>query len=93
MIYWGFVTLSKNVGKPNVGVTFIDDSSDAVLTITQLKDLGKEYLLYCGENYIRCERCNTPIKQSRNGKAKYCNKCAEIIDREKAQKRMRDMRK
>lgn len=89
----GFLTLSKNVGKPNIGVLFIDDTSDVVLTITRLKDLGKEYLLYCGENYVRCERCNTPFKQSRNGKAKYCSICAEIIDREKAQKRMRDMRK
>lgn len=72
----GFVTLSKNVGKPNIGVTFIDDNSDVVLTITQLKDLGKEYLLYCGEDYIRCQKCGTIIKNYRNSN-KYCKSCGQ----------------
>lgn len=89
----GFVTVSRNVGKPNIQVNFVDNESDVVLTITQLKDLGKEYLLFCGENYTRCQKCGVAIKQSRNGKSRYCRNCAEIIDREKAKIRMENIRK
>lgn len=89
----GFVNVSKNVGKPNIQVNFVDNESDTVLTITRLKDLGKEYLMFCGEDYIRCQKCGVPIKKSRNGKVKYCGKCAEMIDREKAKIRMRNIRK
>ena len=89
----GLVNVSRNVGKPNIQVNFVDNETDAVLTITQLKDLGKEYLLFCGENYTRCRKCGVAIKQSRNGKSKYCRNCAEIIDREKAKIRMENIRK
>lgn len=84
----GFVNVSKNVGKPNIQVNFIDNESEIALTITRLKDLGKEYLLFCGEDYIRCEECGLPIKKSKNGKSKYCQVCAEIVDRNKARQRM-----
>ena len=89
----GFVNVSKNVGKPNIQVNFVDNESDTVLTITRLKDLGKEYLMFCGEDYIRCQKCGVPIKKSRNGKVKYCGKCAKMIDREKAKIRMGNIRK
>lgn len=92
----GFVNVSKNVGKPNIQVNFVYNEYndfDVILTITQLKDLGKEYLLFCGENYTRCQKCGVAIKQSRNGKSRYCRNCAEIIDREKAKIRMENIRK
>ena len=89
----GFVNVSKNVGKPNIQVNFVDNESDGVLTITRLKDLGKEYLMFCGEDYIRCQKCGIPIKKSKNGKVKYCGKCAKMIDREKAKIRMENIRK
>lgn len=90
---YGFVNVSRNVGKPNIQVNFIYNESDIVLTIMQLKDLGKEYLLFCGEDYIRCQKCGTPIKKSKNGKVKYCGKCAEITNREKTKIRMNNIRK
>lgn len=72
----GFVNVSKNVGKPNIQVNFVDNESDAVLTITRLKDLGKEYLMFCGENYIRCQKCGTLVKNYRNTN-KYCKTCGQ----------------
>lgn len=69
-----FVILSKKVGKPNIAVQFIDDNSESVLEITRLKDLGKEYLYYCGENYVRCERCGDLMKKVTNNN-KYCKNC------------------
>lgn len=69
-----FVILSKKVGKPNIAVQFIDDNSESVLEITRLKDLGKEYLYYCGENYVRCERCGDLMNKVTNNN-KYCKNC------------------
>ena len=69
-----FVILSKKVGKPNIAVQFIDDNSESVLEITRLKDLGKEYLYYYGENYVRCERCGDLMKKVTNNN-KYCKNC------------------
>lgn len=72
----GFVNVSRNVGKPNIQVNFVDNESDVVLTITQLKDLGKEYLLFCGEDYIRCQKCGSIIKNYKNNN-KYCKDCGK----------------
>lgn len=72
----GFINVSKNVGKPNIQVNFVDNESDSVLTITRLKDLGKEYLMFCGEDYIRCQKCGTLVKNYRNTN-KYCKTCGQ----------------
>ena len=72
----GFVNVSKNVGKPNIQVNLVDNESDTVLTITQLKDLGKEYLMFCGEDYIRCQKCGTLVKNYKNTN-KYCKTCGQ----------------
>ena len=72
----GFVNVSKNVGKPNIQVNFVDNESDDVLTITRLKDLGKEYLMFCGEDYIRCQKCGTLVKNYKNTN-KYCKTCGQ----------------
>ena len=72
----GFVNVSKNVGKPNIQVNFVDNESDTVLTITRLKDLGKEYLMFCGEDYIRCQKCGTLVKNYRNTNT-YCKTCGQ----------------
>ena len=72
----GFVNVSKNVGKPNIQVNFVDNESYTVLTITRLKDLGKEYLMFCGEDYIRCQKCGTLVKNYKNTN-KYCKTCGQ----------------
>ena len=72
----GFVNVSKNVGKPNIQVNFVDNESNTVLTITRLKDLGKEYLMFCGEDYIRCQKCGTLVKNYKNTN-KYCKTCGQ----------------
>lgn len=87
------VKVGKTVGKFNLQVNFVNDNSETVMTITRLNDLGNEYLLYCGENYKRCERCGNIVKQSRNGKTRYCENCSKIVNREKTKERMSKLRK
>lgn len=69
-----YIKLNKKVGSPNIAVNIIDNNSEVVVEITRLKDLGKEYLMYCGENYVRCERCGNIFRKTANHN-KYCKKC------------------
>lgn len=57
-------------------VTFVDDNSKKVFAITELFDLGYEYLLHRGDNYIRCQSCGKIVKGNKNGTRKYCNNCS-----------------
>ena len=57
-------------------VTFINDDSPYVLTITDFRELGYEYLLYLGENYIRCASCGMLVKNSLKKPRRYCSNCA-----------------
>lgn len=70
----GYIKLNKKVGSPNIAVNIIDNNSEVVLEITRLKDAGKEYLMYCGENYVRCKRCGDIFRKTVNNN-KYCKKC------------------
>ena len=58
----------------NYRVTFIDDGEEEIF-VSDFRNLGYEYLLYCGENYIRCAECGTLTTSNKNGDKKYCSKC------------------
>lgn len=58
----------------NYRVTFIDDGEEE-LFVSDFRNLGYEYLLYCGENYIRCVECGILTTGSQKGKRKYCPQC------------------
>lgn len=63
----------------NIRVTFADDSSPSVMEITDFRNLGNQYLMHCGENYIVCERCGLVVKERCHGKGskqRYCPDCA-----------------
>ena len=57
-------------------VTFIDESSEKVLRITDFRELGYEYLKYKGESFIRCGECGILVKGNTNGTKKYCKECS-----------------
>lgn len=46
----GMLQPALAVGNTNLQVKFIDDSSLIVLKITDMRELGKEYMLYRGKN-------------------------------------------
>ena len=77
----GLLQFSKRVDNTNVRVLFIDDSenSDIVMNITDFRNVGYQYLMYCGEPFFKCERCGitTKIRNPACGrKQKYCQCCA-----------------
>lgn len=74
----GLLDLPLRCDNLNYRVTFISDDSDdeEELFVSDFRNLGYEYLLYCGENYIRCAKCGVLTKGTHNKRRKYCSKCA-----------------
>lgn len=60
----------------SIRVKYINDDSDEVLFVSDFRELGYEYLLYCGENYIRCAECGVLTRGNKNGDKRYCHDCA-----------------
>lgn len=71
----GYITISKKISTLNRRITFIDDKSKIILKITDLRDLGYEYLYYSGANYIRCAQCGRLTKNNAKNNKKYCAAC------------------
>lgn len=69
------ITYSKKVDNINVRVGFIDNDSDIVLRVTDLRELGYQYLMYKGEKFIKCAECGIVTRATIHNK-KYCKNCA-----------------
>lgn len=69
------ITYSRKVDNINVRVGFIDNDSDVVLNVTDLRELGYQYLMYKGEKFIKCAECGVITRATANSK-KYCKDCA-----------------
>lgn len=80
----GLIQFSKKVDNTNVRVCFAEDG-EAAMTITDLRNLGYQYLKYHGEPYFECSNCGITTKISNPGnknsswKQKYCRDCAVEI--------------
>lgn len=72
------ITYSHRVDNINVRVGFIDNDSEIVLNIIDLRELGYQYLMYKGEKYIKCAECGIVMKPTSNksNNQKYCKECA-----------------
>lgn len=69
------ITYSRKVDNINVKVGFIDNASEVVLTVTDLRELGYQYLMYKGEKFIKCAECGIITRATKHNK-KYCKSCA-----------------
>lgn len=83
MQYIGFSRVVDNI---NINVKIIDDSSRIVLYISDFRNLGNQYMRYCGEKYFECECCGKVVKEN-HWKQHYCNECAIEINRQKSLER------
>lgn len=74
----GLIRFSKKIDNTNVRVCFIRDGKTA-LKITDFRNLGYQYLKYCGEPFTVCQYCGITTKISspdKGRKQKYCRSCA-----------------
>ena len=77
----GLIQFSKKVDNTNVRVCFIADGETS-MTITDLRNLGYQYLKYHGEPYFECVNCRITTKYSNPVKGrsqKYCEACAREV--------------
>ena len=80
----GLIQFSKKVDNTNVRVCFAEDG-EVALTITDLRNLGYQYLKYHGEPYFECSNCGittkitNPENKNSSWKQKYCRDCAVEI--------------
>jgi len=71
----GLIEFAHKVDNINVRVLFIDDKSDIELEITDLRELGYQYLRYIGEDFIECQECGVLVRKTVHNK-RYCKGCA-----------------
>ena len=77
----GLIQFSKKVDNTNVRVCFSEDG-EVAMVITDLRNLGYQYLKYHGEPYFECANCgittkiSNPENKNSSWKQKYCRDCA-----------------
>lgn len=76
----GLLQFSKKVDNTNVRVCFMH-SGETALEVTDFRNLGNQYMMFCGEPYFACKRCGivTRRKASTGRKPVYCADCASTI--------------
>lgn len=89
----GFIRFSKKVDNLNVQVIVIDDDGSGGLYINDFRNLGYQYLKYCGEPYFQCVNCGLTVKLQdpcKGRRQKYCPSCAvELHTKQKVDSVMR----
>lgn len=78
----GLLELPKKNDVLSYRVTFINDESKNNLFIHDFRELGYEYLKYCGQNFIRCEECGILTRGNKSKTKRYCSSCAAYTPQE-----------
>ena len=88
----GLIRFSKKVDNININVLCLDDDPDSevALRVTDYRNLGYQYLRYCGEPYFECRSCGIVVKRGSNVQ-KYCHECAVDINRQNNRENYRNM--
>lgn len=75
----GMIRFSRKVDNLNVQILFSEEDGDIEMFVHDLRNLGYQFLMYCGEPYFECANCGivTKIAEPKKGrKPKYCSSCA-----------------
>ena len=78
----GYVGYSRVVDNINLNVKIVDNDRPEVLFVSDFRNLGNQYMRYCGEKFIECQSCGKVVRQNKNVQ-KYCTECATEINRQK----------
>jgi hypothetical protein len=78
----GIIELPKKNDLLSYRLTFINEESENVLFIHDFRELGYEYLKYCGQNIIRCAECGILVRGNKAGTKRYCSSCAAYTPQE-----------
>lgn len=78
----GLLEFSNRNDNLNCRVTFVNDNDDEALFISDFRELGYEYMLYCGGSFIRCNECGILTRDNKNSTKKYCKNCSTYTPQE-----------
>ena len=70
----GMIRFSKKIDNINVQVIFGEDDGDTAMVIQDFRNVGYQYLMFCGEPYFECCNCGIVTKiqnPSRGRRQKY----------------------
>ena len=79
------IRYAEKIDNLNMQILFMDDTNDKHLLIYDFRELGNEYLLYNGGNYIRCAECGRLVKNNKYSNRKYCSTCAAYVPQDTKQ--------
>ena len=92
----GFLGYPKKNNTQCLIVNFIDDSDEVVLNLNESDCYELAYLYLSwkndGKGYTKCQRCGRMIKQSKTKPKKYCEECAQEVEKENTKERVRRYR-
>ena len=92
----GFLDYPKKNNTQCLIVNFIDNDSEAVLNLNESDCYELAYLYLSwknnGKGYTKCQRCGRMIKQSKTKPKKYCEECAQEVERANNRERVRRYR-
>lgn len=77
----GLLQFSRMVDNTNVRVCFVDNG-DPIMSVTDFRNLGYQYMMYHGEPYFVCQNCGITTKKTdahNPRRQKYCKECAAEI--------------
>ena len=80
LIQLGLLQTNRVVDNVSVRVACINDQSEAVMGVTDFRNLGNQYCNHVSGGYIECEHCGLTIK-SNSSAQKYCKDCANAMKR------------
>ena len=91
----GLVESHNNSKTKNKKLLFVseDDNDEVVLELKEIDFKELAYVYMCwknnGEGFTKCQRCGKTVKQSKTRPKKYCEECAEIVEKENSKERVR----
>lgn len=84
----GLISLSGKATSTSFKVECLDDSGTHTLCVDDFRNLGNQYLMYCGEPYFKCSECGLVVRKKSNAQ-KYCKDCSAEVNRTKTRERQR----
>ena len=76
LLHRGYIKNTSKVDDVKIGVDFGDSSENIVLEVSDISNLGNQFMAFIKDDYKLCECCGRLIKIKSN-RTTYCKKCAE----------------
>lgn len=85
-----YISFARGIDNTSIKVLFLDMESPAVLRLTDMRNLGNQYMLHTQKGYMQCECCGKIVKKNSNNQ-RYCKPCARIMNIENNGRRRKQL--